>query len=108
MTPRGHSVIAVICVISSHNPSDFPGCVSVMILADSGNNMVSSYVKAVKHIEGIDELCVAFASYVSIQSCTMCKLGIVQKTFANKAPFLSSKMKKANLTVSDELVPNSI
>ncbi len=24
MRPRGHSVIAVICVMSSHNPSDFP------------------------------------------------------------------------------------
>ncbi len=39
MRPRGHSVIAVICIISSHTPSDFPGCISVMILAHSGNNM---------------------------------------------------------------------
>lgn len=61
MRPRGHSVIAVICIISSHNPSDFPGCFSVMILAHSGNNMGLEICKIAKHLEEIEELCVALS-----------------------------------------------
>ncbi len=61
MRPRGHSVIAVICVMSSNNPSDFPGCVSVMILAHSGNNMdLEICTNILTHIIHRRALCCSF------------------------------------------------